>query len=113
MILERETRSSKRLPGPAATRFDTDRSSLALGIDFIGIVRPRLERTGRFSSDLEQRPRRHHSSFSPNWTCRELVEVELITPAVGDGAPVAAVNTTGFGVLKFVRLSRLKNSARN
>lgn len=41
-------------------------------------------------------------SFSPNWICREVVAVEVITPAVGDGPPVADVNTTGFGVLKFV-----------
>ena len=33
---------------------------------------------------------RHHNSFNPNCTWRELVVVEVITPAVGDGSPVAA-----------------------
>ncbi len=55
----------------------------------------------------------YQSSFRPNWIWRELVEVDVITPAVGDGPPVAAVYTTGFGVLKFVWLKMLKNSARN
>jgi hypothetical protein len=36
-----------------------------------------------------------------------------MTPAAGDGAPMAAAYTTGFGVFKFVRLKRLKHSARN
>jgi hypothetical protein len=36
-----------------------------------------------------------------------LVPVEAITPAVGDGPPFAAAYTTGFGVLKFLRLKRL------
>ena len=31
----------------------------------------------------------YHRSFNPNWICREVVEVEVITPAVGDGPPVA------------------------
>jgi len=43
----------------------------------------------------------YHSSFNPNWTWRELVAVDVITPAVGEGSPVAAAYTTGFGVLKF------------
>jgi hypothetical protein len=30
----------------------------------------------------------HHNSFSPSWICREVVAVEVITPAVGDGSPV-------------------------
>ena len=29
-------------------------------------------------------------NFRPNWTWRELVAVEVMTPAVGDGPPVAA-----------------------
>ena len=37
----------------------------------------------------------------------------MITPAVGDGPPVAEAKTTGFGVLKLVRLKILNNSARN
>ena len=36
-----------------------------------------------------------------------------MTPAVGDGPPVAAVKTTGFGALRLARLSKLKDSARN
>jgi len=43
----------------------------------------------------------HHSSFNPNCTWRELVAVAVITPAVGDGSPLAAAYTTAFGVLKF------------
>jgi hypothetical protein len=33
----------------------------------------------------------HHNSFNPNCTWRELVAVEVTTPAVGEGSPVAAV----------------------
>ena len=44
----------------------------------------------------------HHKSFRPNCTCRELVDVDVITPAVGDGSPVAAAYTTGFGALRLV-----------
>lgn len=45
----------------------------------------------------------HHSSFNPNCTCRELVEVEVMTPAVAEGSTVVAeVKTTGFGLLKLV-----------
>lgn len=43
----------------------------------------------------------YHRSFNPNWTWRELVAVDVITPAVGEGSPVAAAYTTGFGVLRF------------
>jgi hypothetical protein len=42
-----------------------------------------------------------------------VVEVEVITPAVGEGAAVADVKTTALGVPKLARLKRLKNSARN
>jgi hypothetical protein len=44
----------------------------------------------------------YHSNFSPNCICRDVVEVALITPAVLTGADPAEVNTTGFGVAKFV-----------
>ena len=44
----------------------------------------------------------HHNSFKPNWIWREVVEVAVITPAVGEGPPVEDAYTTGFGVLKFV-----------
>src|SRR5260221_10472766 len=57
--------------------------------------------------------RRHQSNFSPNWICRDVVEVEVMTPAVGDGPPVAAAETTGFGVFRLVGLKRLKTSERN
>ena len=53
--------------------------------------------------DLElNRPGHHHKSLRPNCTCRELVDVDVITPAVGDGSPVAAAYTTGFGALRLV-----------
>jgi hypothetical protein len=42
------------------------------------------------------------------------VEVEVITPAVGDGVvSEAEENTMVLGVLKFVWFRMLKNSARN
>ena len=56
----------------------------------------------KWTSNLFSKYSAHHSNFSPNWTCRELVEVEVMTPAVGEGPDVAEVNTTGFGLLKFV-----------
>ena len=43
----------------------------------------------------------------------ELVVVDVITPAVGDGPPAAEEYATGFGVLKLARLKRLKNSEPN
>jgi hypothetical protein len=55
----------------------------------------------------------HQINFSPSWIWREVVEVAVITPAVGLGIVVAELNTTAFGVAKFARFSRLKNSARN
>jgi hypothetical protein len=56
----------------------------------------------------------HHNSFNPNCTCRELVDVEVMRPAVADGSTVVAeVKTTGFGLLKLVRLKMLNSSARN
>ena len=42
-----------------------------------------------------------------------MVDVAVITPAVGEGAEAAEENTTVFGVPKFARLATLKNSARN
>ena len=39
--------------------------------------------------------------------------VAVITPAVGEGPDVAEVNTTGFGLFKFVWLKMLKSSVRN
>jgi hypothetical protein len=54
---------------------------------------------------------RYQSTFTPNWTCRAVVAVLLIAPAVPE-TPVG-VNTMRFGVLKFARFSRLKISALN
>ena len=54
-----------------------------------------------------------NNSFNPNWTCRDVPDVAVITPAVGDGPELAVENTTVFGVLKLARFRRLKNSARN
>ena len=53
----------------------------------------------------------HHSTFAANWICLDVVEVLVITPAVGETPE--GVNTTRFGVLKFVWLRMLKNSARS
>ena len=44
----------------------------------------------------------HHKNFRPNCTCLELVAVDVIIAAVGDGPPVGAAYTTGLGVLKLV-----------
>jgi hypothetical protein len=44
----------------------------------------------------------HHINFNPNWIWRDVVDVAVITPAVGDGPPVADANTTGLGELKLV-----------
>ena len=43
----------------------------------------------------------YQSSFRPNWICRDVVDVDVITPAVGAGGVDAAENTTVFGVPKF------------
>src|SRR5215472_13498859 len=58
---------------------------------------------------------RYYSSFNPNCTCRELVAVLVMAPAVPDVFVPAAddVNVIRFGVLKFARLMRLNISARN
>src|ERR1017187_10476517 len=53
----------------------------------------------------------YQSSLCPNWTCREVVDVLVIRPAVGE-VPVG-VKTIAFGVLKLARFRRLNNSARN
>ena len=41
------------------------------------------------------------------------MDVEVITPAVGEGPEVAEVKTTGFGLFRLVRFKRLNSSARN
>ena len=58
-------------------------------------------------------PDTYNSSFNPNWICRDVVDVPVIRPAVGAAIADADVNTTVFGVPKFVRFRILKNSARN
>src|SRR5215469_13209629 len=59
----------------------------------------------------------HQSSFKPNCTCRDVVDVLVIAPAVPDTpdgfAAVGGVKVMRFGVLKLARFSRLKSSARN
>jgi hypothetical protein len=37
----------------------------------------------------------------PNWICRDVVEVPVITPAVGAGVLAAEEKTTAFGEAKF------------
>jgi hypothetical protein len=55
----------------------------------------------------------HHNSFNPNWICLDVVEVDVMTPAVGETPEVAEPKTVVFGVLKLAWFGRLKNSARN
>lgn len=69
----------------ASARFHTQAARI------VYISERRRDRTGRL----------HHSSFKPNWICRDVVDVDVITPAVGAGTADADVNTTVFGVPKF------------
>lgn len=59
----------------------------------------------------------HHRSFSPNWTCLDVVDVLVITPATGFACGIAdpggSTAKIRFGVLKFARFKRLNTSARN
>src|SRR5690348_12740986 len=59
----------------------------------------------------------YQSSFNPNWTWRDVVDVLVIEPAVPERpvrfAAVGGVKTMRFGVLKLARFKRLKISARN
>ena len=71
----------------------------------------RLRQCHRFQRRSQALP--YHSSFRPNWICRDVVDVDVITPAVGDGVAEADPNTTAFGDPKLARLNTLKNSARN
>lgn len=58
------------------------------------------------------RPRQpHQRSLRPNCTCREVLEVLVMAPAVGETPE--GVKTTALGRLKLARFSRLKISARN
>src|SRR5260370_36553862 len=53
----------------------------------------------------------HQRNLRLNWTWREVVDVLVITPAVGETPE--GVKTTALGRLKFARLRRLNISARN
>src|SRR6266436_2984679 len=64
-----------------------------------------------FKSNLGEAPVLHQSIFKPNWTCRDVVEVLVITPAVGETPE--GVKTTALGWLKLARFRRLKISERN
>lgn len=55
----------------------------------------------------------HFTAGEGNCTCREVVDVDVTTPAAGAGIAEADENTTVFGVPKFAGFSMLKNSARN
>ena len=57
----------------------------------------------------------HQISFKPNCTCREVVDVLVMAPAVPEVfvPELEDVKVIKLGVLKFARLSRLKISARN
>ena len=44
---------------------------------------------------------------------REVADVLVMTPAVGEGTPAAEVNAIRFGVLKLAWFGALENSARN
>ena len=60
---------------------------------------------------FDEAPVLYQSSFRPNWIWREVVDVLVITPAVGETPE--GVMTTALGKLKFARLRRLNISARN
>jgi hypothetical protein len=46
----------------------------------------------------------HQSKIGPNSICREVVKVEVMTPAVAEGSTIVAeVKTNGFGLLKLLR----------
>lgn len=48
-----------------------------------------------------RRSESQNGSFNPSWICREVVEVEVITPMVRAGIAEAEVNTTALAVRKF------------
>ena len=66
-----------------------------------------LNRRGTRSAELQL----YQSTFKANCTCREVVEVLVMAPAVPE-TPLG-VNTIRLGVLKFARLSKLNSSALN
>src|SRR5580658_2469943 len=60
-----------------------------------------------------EEPYNYQISFRPNWIWRDAVDVDVMTPAVGEIPEVAEENTTAFGIPKFARFKMLKSSARN
>src|SRR6267143_2552811 len=56
----------------------------------------------------------HQTTFSANWTCLEVVDVESTKPAPPTGAPdPSKIILLPVGGLTFGRLRMLKNSVRN
>lgn len=104
--LEPGTKESKQKKGWLA---HGERRSLALGVDKLH----EFNANEIFSMGNPS----HQSSFSPNCTCRDVVDVLVMAPAVPESpvgfAAVGGVKTMRFGVLKLARFSRLKISARN
>jgi len=70
-------------PGPSCRLAGSVASAL-----LAGRIAPGLRSMVKNSST--QTEWHHHKSLRPSCTWRELVAVEVITPAVGDGPPVAA-----------------------
>jgi hypothetical protein len=68
----------------------------------LGFIRSDTRYTFDERTNVFAEHRYYQSNFNPNWTCRDVVVVALITPAVGEGPPVADAYTTGFGALKLV-----------
>ena len=99
---------SRKLPGvfPQRTRgVSIKRGSSATKAKLVCRSRHSLLGEARDLRGIYQR------SLRPNWIWREVVEVDVITPAVGETPE--GVKTTALGRLKFARLRRLNISARN
>ena len=86
-----------RLAPPAATRPAISSAQVVHGLERVlghELMNIQLAGASKSSSPLYQ------SSFKPNWICRDVVDVAVITPAVGAGVVEADENTTVFGVPK-------------
>src|SRR5713101_8895442 len=105
------TRSRRRRPRPQIGDGNGRSDEETLGNE-VGLSREVLVRSRR-TPGLQNgdAPILYQSSFTPNWTWRDVVDVLVITPAVGETPE--GVNTTALGRLKFARLRRLNISARN
>src|SRR5215469_10206261 len=104
------THSERRNSGTDLDKYSSNQKST-----FAHIPKRFSQRKGR--AGKLRSTQNHHSSLRPNWSCRAVVEVLVIAPAVPE-SPVGFVADGGvkiirFGVLKLARFSRLKNSARN